>query len=263
MNDVFNLKNKVVGLTGGGGHLGSALAVGLAAAGATTLIFGRSPDKLDAVKALAGTKSLPGRVYPYVLDVTDEKSIADVLSKVEHQHGVPHGWINNAADVVPELTGSLSSAGVNATLTGTLTQVILLSDRVGAMMAQARRGSIVNIASMYGLVSPQPAAYAQHPRYHNPPAYGAAKAGIIQYTRYAACHLAQSNVRVNCLSPGPFPNSTVAADDSFVSQLAQRTPMARIGQPDELIGPVIFLLSDAASYITGQNIAVDGGWTAW
>jgi gluconate 5-dehydrogenase len=130
------------------------------------------------------------------------------------------------------------------------------------MIAQGR-GSIINISSMYGTVSPQPTAYRERPQYHNPPAYGAAKAGVQQYTRYAACHLAPHGVRVNGISPGPFPHGQAARDEVFVAELEKRVPLGRIGRPEEIAGAAVFLLSDAASYITGHNLAVDGGWTAW
>ena len=116
---------------------------------------------------------------------------------------------------------------------------------------------------MYGTVSPDPAIYG-HSGANNPPSYGAAKAGMIQLTRYAACHLAADKVRVNCISPGPFPvEEYLERDPAFREQLSRKNPMHRIGDPSELTGPLLFLASDASSYVTGINLPVDGGWTAW
>ena len=98
----------------------------------------------------------------------------------------------------------------------------------------------------------------------NPIEYGVGKAGIIQMTRYLAVHWGKQNVRCNCISPGPFPNPGVqTSHPEFIERLAGKSPMGRIGQPGEIAGAVQFLLSDAASYITGQNLFVDGGWTSW
>ena len=115
---------------------------------------------------------------------------------------------------------------------------------------------------MYGSVSPDPSMYGES-GFDNPPNYGAGKAAIIQFTRYAACHLSPFGIRVNSISPGPFPNETVQENVSFISKLNEKVPLKRFGKPEELKGAVILLASNAASYITGANIPVDGGWTAW
>jgi NAD(P)-dependent dehydrogenase (short-subunit alcohol dehydrogenase family) len=123
--------------------------------------------------------------------------------------------------------------------------------------------SVVNVASMYGRVSPDPRIYGTSGK-NSPPYYGSAKAGLIQLTRYLAIHLGPDRIRVNSVSPGPFPPSSIAqTNPEFHTRLCEKTPLGRIGVADELVGPVLFLLSDAASFVTGADLAVDGGWTAW
>ena len=239
------------------------MALAAAAAGATVVITGRTAASLEAVQADAERQGLAGRIVPVVADLASEADMELALARLEAEAGGVHGWVNNAYSGVSELLGALTREGVEATLEMGLAAVMVLMDRVAARMADAGGGSIVNIASMYGMVSPDPAAYAAHGRFHNPPAYGAAKAGLIQLTRYAAVHLASQGVRVNCVSPGPFPSPAVQAEPGFVEVLAERVPLGRIGQPDEIAPPVLFLLGAGASYITGHNLVVDGGWTIW
>ena len=115
---------------------------------------------------------------------------------------------------------------------------------------------------MYGIVSPNPVIY-DGTDYANPVNYGAGKAALLQLTRFAAVHLAGKGVRVNAISPGPFPSPAVQRNTTFIKRLEEKVPLGRIGQPEELKGAVVFLASDAASYITGHNLVVDGGWTIW
>jgi gluconate 5-dehydrogenase len=129
-------------------------------------------------------------------------------------------------------------------------------------MKRQNAGSIINIASMYGIVSPNPALY-RGTEFFNPANYGSGKAAIIQFSRYTACFFAKYGIRVNAISPGAFPNQKVQKDQIFLERLCEKVPLGRIGQPEELKGAVVFLASRAASYITGINLVVDGGWTAW
>ena len=137
------------------------------------------------------------------------------------------------------------------------------SDCIIKRGATVGHGSIVHFSSMYGVVSPDPRMYPATQAV-NPIDYGVAKAGILQLVRYQAVQLAPTGVRVNAIVPGPFPiPSTQGQDSEFMQRLRAKVPMGRVGNPKEIVGAVVFLVSDAASYVTGTQIVVDGGWTAW
>jgi NAD(P)-dependent dehydrogenase (short-subunit alcohol dehydrogenase family) len=121
--------------------------------------------------------------------------------------------------------------------------------------------SIINIASMYGIVSPQQRLYSSEQQ-SNPPFYGASKAGLIQLTKYAACEFGKEGIRVNVVSPGPFPNKETNRR-GFIDKLCKQVPLGRVGDADEIQGPLIFLASNASSFVNGENLVVDGGWTIW
>jgi len=257
----MDLAGRGVAVTGGGGHLGRAMSLALAEAGATVVACGRTAERLEAVAAEGRERGLAGRIVPVVADVSTDAGLGAVIGALEREAETVSGWVNNAYAGTSELLGSLTRAGIESALGGGLIDVMLATQAVAERMSSG--GSIVNIASMYGLVSPQPAAYAATPAMHNPPAYGAAKAGVVSFTRYAAVHLAERGIRVNCISPGAFPGEAVQEDAAFVAELAGRTPLGRIGRPEELGGAVVYLVGDASSFVTGANLVVDGGWTAW
>ncbi len=254
----FDLTGLGIGVTGGGGHLGSAVARGLADAGATVVVAGRTAETLERTVA-GGTGR--GRLVAEVADMARAEDVERVLDHIVREAGGVHGWVHCAYDGTRERLSELTRDGTTAALSSALTDLMLATDTVAKRLSSG--GSIVHIASMYGLVSPRPEVYRDHPQFHNPPAYGAAKAGVIQFTRYAACHLATRNIRVNCITPGPFPSGEPAADPGFVAALERQIPLGRVGRPEELVGAAIFLLGSASSYVTGHNLVVDGGWTAW
>ena len=238
------------------------MALALSYAGATVGIMGRNEKKLQAVASQASEKG--GKIIPCKGNLAKEEEIHAAINKLAATGAPLRGWVNNAYHGRSCLLGEMNREAMEDSLAGGLMEAMMATQIAAqAMHAHGKGGSIINIASMYGMVSPDPALYKHYKQFHNPPAYGAAKAGLIQFTRYAAVHYAADVIRVNAISPGPFPSPKVQEHKEFIHGLEKRTPLGRIGRPEELAGAVIFLLSDASSYITGQNISIDGGWTVW
>ena len=192
--------------------------------------------------------------------MADEQSVSGAVERILRDQGRLDICVNlafaSSAAPFDEMTAAQWESGLRVTGLG----AFLVGREAGRVMGEG--GSIVQIASMYGLVSPDPRAYPEGVGV-NPPDYGFAKAGVLQLVRYQAVQLAPRGVRVNAISPGPMPGPSARAMPGFEQQLAQRVPLGRVGSPSEIGGAVAFLASDASSFVTGSNLVVDGGWTAW
>jgi NAD(P)-dependent dehydrogenase (short-subunit alcohol dehydrogenase family) len=262
---LFRLDGRVCLVTGGAGHLGGAMSTALAEAGAHVCILGRTRSTLAALAQKLADRGLAAEAI--ASDVTMEEDIKSLVADLKKRHGKLDVLVNNAYAGRPGvMRNSKASDYVNAVEIAVAAAAELVNaahDLLRKAVETDGDASVINIASMYGMVSPDPRVYGQSGM-NNPPHYGAAKAALLQYTRYAAVHLAPEGIRVNAISPGAFPPEIAQQrDPAFAAALTQKVPLGRLGKPEDLAGAVVFLASSAARFVTGANLPVDGGWTAW
>lgn len=272
MSDLFSVAGKVAVVTGGLGQLGREFATSLAEAGARVAVFSRRPVAADEIERLF--PGLGGSIRVYEADVTDKAALEAATARLIADWGVPHVLVNNAG-IDSKPSGAADQNGPFETypqkywdeiLDVNLTGVMLCSQVIGARMAEEKRGSIINIGSIYGIVSPNQALYAYREARDGVPffkavSYAASKSGLVNLTRYVATYWAEKNVRCNLISFGGV--KTGNFDKEFVDNFLERVPMRRQAEKGEYNGVIQFLASDASSYMTGSNVVVDGGFTAW
>jgi NAD(P)-dependent dehydrogenase (short-subunit alcohol dehydrogenase family) len=257
---LFDVSGRVAVVTGGMGQLGGVYAAGLAERGMRVAIFDVAPgDTPDGVRA-------------YEADVTDRSSLEVATRAVAAEWGTPHVLVNNAGldsppDAPAEDVGPFETypeASFDAVMDVNVKGTFLACQVVGGAMADEGRGSIVNVSSIYGLLSPVQDLYAfrrtQGDTFVKPVAYSVSKSAILNLTRYLATYWAQAGVRVNTLTLAGVWNDQ---PEEFVEAYTARVPMGRMLRAEEALGAVVFLASDASSYVTGANLLVDGGWSAW
>jgi NAD(P)-dependent dehydrogenase (short-subunit alcohol dehydrogenase family) len=257
--DLLSLQGRVAIVTGAVGWLGSAMSRALAEAGATVAVTSR-----DADRAMAFAATLPGSGHIGVgFSQSDTGTIPHFIGEVEQRLGRIDILVNNAygGSSRADIDGETAEAFDQAYHVGVTAYFLLAREVMFRLRARRAPGSIINIASMYGVIASYPGDYEGLPL-GTAPSYFAFKGGLLQLTRHLAVYWAPYNIRVNAISPGPFPKPERALPD-FISRLESRVPLGRVGRPEELKGAVVLLASDAGSYITGQNLLVDGGWTAW
>ncbi len=259
VQSLFDLTGRAALITGGSGHLGQALARALAEAGASVVIGSRERERADLV---AETLPVSGdaRHYGVELDQLDEQTRVDGFNDAIAQAGKLDILVNNGQQGHAMDWSDVTSDAFSKDLQNATGYFMLARQMRNHLVERHAAGSIVMIGSMYGVVGSYPDAY-EDVCVSSPVQYHTLKGGIIHMTRHLAVYWAKDNVRVNCLSPGPFPSSK--APQEMVSRLIQKSPMKRMGVPSELKGPLMMFVSDAGSYVTGQNLVVDGGWTAW
>jgi NAD(P)-dependent dehydrogenase (short-subunit alcohol dehydrogenase family) len=250
VRELFDLSGKTSVVTGASGYLGGAMARALAEAGSRVVVTSRVADQARSVAEGLPDPQATGH-QGFSLDQMDaasiDRALADVLVSNGHEP-VANDWTDVTAD---QFTRQLANA------TGYFLLARWVRDHA---VKRGEPASIIMLGSMYGLVGSYPEAY-EGICPASPVAYHALKGGIIQLTRHLAVYWAADGVRVNCLSPGPFPSPRAPA--GLADRLAPHSPMRRMGLPHELKGAIVFLASDASSYMTGQNLVIDGGWTAW
>jgi NAD(P)-dependent dehydrogenase (short-subunit alcohol dehydrogenase family) len=252
--DRFRLDGRVAVVTGASSGMGVAFAEALAAAGARVALAARRAERLEAVAA--GIRAAGGEALPLACDVAREEDVERLVAATAERLGPAEILVNNAGftTVVPAEDQRLEDwrAHLDVNLTG----AFLCAQRFGRGMLEAGRGSIVNVASMLGVVASGQIKQA---------AYAASKGGMVNLTRELAAQWARRGVRVNALAPGWFPTEMTGdmfEDERSMRWMRSRTPMGRGGALDELVGPLLFLASEASSFVTGQVLLVDGGWTA-
>lgn len=267
--DRFRLHGRVAVVTGASGRLGPIWIGALAEAGAIVvgldLEAGLTRPEVERLRERLG-----GRFTAYAADVTNRSSLEAACTAVLSAYGVPAVLVNNAGIDQPPTSGAARYAmeDVPADVSRAIFEVNTLgafqaAQVFGREMVKARGGSIVNIGSLYATVSPDLRLYdhlGQDPPFLKPPAYGASKAALVNLTKYLATVWAPYGVRVNALSPGGVAGGQ---DEQFRKKFCARVPLGRMAEADDLVGPLLFLASDASAYVTGIDLRVDGGFTAW
>lgn len=274
VKDLLDLKGRVAVITGGAGLLGARHAAALAEYGAIPVLLDiDAPRSQAAARKIADTHGV--KALGLAADITDPKALADVKARVLKDFGRVDILINNAANNPKIEGGGLSGEWTRLEnfplkvwhddIAVGLTGAMLCAQVFGAEMAKAGCGAILNIASDLGAIGPDQRLYrkeglADDAQPVKPVTYSVVKSGLIGLTRYLATYWAGKGVRANALLPGGVENSQ---DPAFIAKLTNLIPMGRMAQPDEYKAAVLFLVSDASSYMTGATLSVDGGRTAW
>jgi NAD(P)-dependent dehydrogenase (short-subunit alcohol dehydrogenase family) len=261
MTDLFSLSGRVAVVTGGAGQLGAEIASGLSERGAKVAVFDLAAENAEG-----------GGIRSFRVDVTDRDAIERATNEVTEEWGSPHVLVNAAAldsppDAPAEEVGPFEHYPISSfdqVMDVNVKGTLLACQVIGARMAEEGRGSIVNISSVYGMLSPVQELYdfrrQKGEEFFKPVAYSVSKSALYNLTRYLATYWAKNGVRVNTLTLAGVWNDQ---PQEFLDAYTARMPLGRMADVREVVGPVVFLASDASSYVTGANVVADGGWSAW
>jgi NAD(P)-dependent dehydrogenase (short-subunit alcohol dehydrogenase family) len=268
IENLFSLKNKVAVVTGAVGLIGKHHCHALSEAGASIIVCDIDKNRCEKLAGELKTKSVG-----FETDITKPESVKKLKEKILDEFGKIDILVNNAAinDMFenPSAASELSmfenyplnlwQKSIDVNITGTF----LCSQILGAVMAKAGKGSIINIASTYGIVAPDQSIYKKKDgsqSFYKSAAYPVTKGAVISFTKFLAAYWGNKGVRVNALSPGGVENNQ---DEYFIENYSAKTILGRMAKSTDYKGAIIFLASDASEYMTGANLIVDGGWTAW
>jgi len=275
MVDVFDISGRVALVTGGLGQIGAEFVKELHGRGGRVAVASRGAD-VDRLESVFGELASSDRLRAASMDITDQASVNAALDEIEEAWGTcPDILVNNAGldtqpSAPPEVSGPFEDFPVEVfreVVDVNLVGTFIVTQSVGARMRRERKpGSIINVGSIYGMGSPVQDIYAYKEEqtgvpFVKPVAYSAAKSGIYNFTRYCATYWGRDGIRVNTLSPSGVRRDT--QDETFQANYTSRIPIGRMAEADEFNGALVFLASDASRYMTGSNLVVDGGWTAW
>ena len=266
--EIFSLKNKVAVVTGALGLIGKNHCKALAEAGANVIVC-----DLDESKCKTFASELPAKSIGVSVDITKKESVIELKDKILNEYNSIDILVNNAA--INDMFENPQAAAEQSkfenypldlwqkSLDVNITGMFLCSQVLGTEMAKKEKGSIINVASTYGIVGPDQSLYNKpdgSQSFYKSAAYPVTKGAVISFTRFLAAYWGNKGVRVNTLSPGGVENNQ---DEYFIKNYSKKTPIGRMAKPTDYKGALIFLASDASEYMTGANLVVDGGWTAW
>ena len=270
ISKLFDLEGRNIVITGSSGLLGSQYANTLSSAGANIILLDIDTTKNEKLKS-ALVKKYKNKISAYTLDISDQTEVNKTSKKIMKDFKKIDGLINNAAytskgakEKSDNAFGSFENFPIDIwqkSLDINLSGVFFCSQAFGKIMAKQGKGVIVNIASTYGLVGADQRIYGKS-GLNLPISYAATKGAIVNFTRYLAAYWHGKNIRVNTLSPGGVMDKTYQ-EKTFIKKYSEKTILGRMANKDEYNGAMLFLISDASSYMTGANLVVDGGWTSW